>query len=505
MKLIFALLFCSFSFVGCTAVVPISSTSRSASALATAATRSPATITPPAGTSTASTPVSIPGTPSGALAKSESGATATVFPTPFAGTLSLVARENFHPNCALDFSKLPSKGVQWLASVPTGDCPGGKFGLFQNGELGLFQIGARTYIAQSGLFSAAFSITDVTDPTAPKRIGTWDLPPESHTYDLKPFHQGDKYYLALGLQRTRAQPAMPCGIVIVEVTKVETPKLISRLDGQSVGAPEPWCNVHTLEVDTDAANPEDSPGNGTFLIVSDVDTYSARAVDIRDLQHPREVNFYHLHAHPHALPDQPIINYVHDSYIARTKIYLSYWLAGVVILDKQKFEAGLPQDGLNVTIIKPTENVQPGGFDVHYSVPVENGAFLFIQDELNADNGLRLLDIRDPKNVKTVWVETNPGGVNAPHNFVIRDNLLFAAWYNDGFKVFRLDLRDADHPVITPIAYQEVRVNKNISRENYFDGIWGVRVNDCLVDNAKRLCIYASDLSAGLIILALNP
>jgi hypothetical protein len=382
---------------------------------------------------------------------------------------------------------LPSRGLDLLAFVPTGGC--------ENGELDRFQIGDRAYIAQSGLFGAAFTLTDVTDPTKPQVLGVWDWQPHANTLDLKAFRQGTDWYLAFGLQRNRREFALPCGVAIVKVTDVRHPQFVTRLDGRTVGAPDPWCNVHTLEIDTDAQ------GSATYFIVSDVDTYSARAVDMRDLLHPREVNFYHLHVHPHSVPDQPVLVYVHDSYIAPDKIYLAYWLAGVVILDKQRFEAGLPQ---NPVIVKLEGGVAPGGFHVHYTIPLMNGAFLLIQDELNADNGIRLLDIRDPQHPKTVWVETNPGGVNAPHNFVVRDNLLYAAWYNDGFRVFRLDLFNPDHARVTPVASQEVRANKAITRERYFDGVWGVRVAACQVRSRARVCIYASDMSTGLIITALH-
>lgn len=420
---------------------------------------------------------------------SEPTDTPTVFPTPFAGTLTLTERQSFRVSCEQDGPfGLASKAFDLIAFLPTGDC--------QNGEIGLFKIGGKTYIAQSGLFDSAYTLTDVTNPSLPQIIGVWDLGVPSSTLDLKPFRQGDKFYLALGLQRNRQQPTPPCGIVIVAVTDVKHPQLVTRLDGRVVGAPDPWCNVHTLEVDTDGQ------GNATFLIVSDVDTYSARAVDIHDLQNPREVNFYHLHDHPHAVPGQPVLHYVHDSYISDDKIYLAYWLSGVVILDKKRFDLGLPQEPV---IVKPTENVAPGGFHAHYTLPIANGDFIFIQDELNADNGLRLLDIRDPQDPKTVWTETNSGGVNAPHNFVIRDNLIFVAWYNDGVKVFQFDITNPDKPTVQPVAFQQVREKQVISRERYFDGVWGVRVDDCQLQNAKRVCVYASDMSTGLIVLALKP
>jgi hypothetical protein len=104
-----------------------------------------------------------------------------------------------------------------------------------------------------------------------------------------------------------------------------------------------------------------------------------------------------------------------------------------------------------------------------------------------------------------VWVETNTCGVNAPHNFVVRNNLLYVGWYNDGFRVFHLDLANPAHVTVTAVASQEVRANKNISRERYFDGVWGVRVANCQVASRPRVCIYASDMSSGLIITALRP
>ena len=186
----------------------------------------------------------------------------TPLPPPFQGPLTLRQHESFRLVC--DFNApfdFDSEGFEPLSFVPTGDC--------QNGEIGLFEIGESTFIAQSGLFNAAFTLTDVTDPTVPQVIGVWDLEPEANVLDLKPFRQGDKHYLALGLQGNRQEPGMACGVQIVDVTNVRQPVLRTLLNGSVVDAPDNWCSVHTLEIDTDAL------GNATFIIVSDVDTFSA--------------------------------------------------------------------------------------------------------------------------------------------------------------------------------------------------------------------------------------
>jgi hypothetical protein len=379
--------------------------------------------------------------------------------------------------------------VEVLADLATGDC--------QDGEIGMLEIDASKIVAQAGFSNAAFTLTDVTDPTNPSIIGIWDWNTRAVSADLKTFRQGERHYLAIAMQRGRTDEGreLPCGIGIVEVTDPTAPRVVTRLDGRNTGGAEPWCSVHTLEIDTDAQ------GDATFFVVSDVDTFSARAVDVRDLSQPREVNFYHLHSHPHAVPDQPVLHYVHDSFISDDKVYLAHWLDGSVVLDKARFFAG---DTQTPTIINPTEDVAPGGFRVHYNVPLLDGDFLFVQDELNADNGIRLLDVRDPADLKTLWVEKNAGGVNAPHNFVLRDGILYVGWYNDGVKMFRVDTSNPDAPTVTPLGFQEVRANKVITRENYFDGVWGIRVDACEVRGEAATCVYLSDIGGRLGILRMN-
>lgn len=415
--------------------------------------------------------------------------TPTALPTPYAGTLELLPHTPIPANCntGSPFS-LPSQGLVPQAFVPTGEC--------QNGELDLFETGGRLYVAQSGFGGVAFTLTDVTDPAQPRQVGVWDWQPHTVTADLKAFSQRNRHYLALSLQRTRRAPDSPCGVAIVEVTQPDAPRLITRIDGRTAGAPEDWCNVHTSEIGTDAS------GAATFLYASDVDTFTLRVLELRTLAQPREVNRYHLHDHPHVLPEQPPRVYVHDSSIVGDRVYVAYWLAGAVILDRKKLEAGSEQEGI---VIKPTRDVAPSGFHVHYLYPAGGGDFLFVQDELNVENGLRLLDIRDPAKPREVWKYEVPNAFNAPHNFVIDNNLLYAGWYQDGIRVFRFNLSKPDNPTVEPIAFQAVRAQRGEGDFGPFDGVWGVRVHPCTAQGKPTTCIYASDISAGLIITALDP
>jgi hypothetical protein len=377
---------------------------------------------------------------------------------------------------------LPNRGIIPLAFVPTGVC--------LNGEIGLLEIGGRLYVAQASLTGVAFTLLDVTDPAAPQRVGMWLWRPLAVTTDLKPFRQGEHWYLALSMEFYRLSIGDPCGIAIVEVTDPRAPVLLGRYDGFSVGSDVAWCDVHTVEIDTDAN------GDAAFLLASTTDTADLRVLDIRDLHHIRQVNTYHLHDHPHASYPNFEGSFVHDTTIAGDRVYVAYWNAGVMILDKRRLEAGEPVVALN-----PPKSIAPKDFNIHHSFPTANGSFLFVEAEDRIIGGLRLFDIRDPARPREALTIDLDTPRSAPHNLLVLDNLLLVGWYNDGVRVFRYDVSDPARPLVEPIAFQTVRAKVG---GNIYEGIWGVRARPCQVQGHQRLCVYASDMGLGVVILALE-
>jgi hypothetical protein len=88
----------------------------------------------------------------------------------------------------------------------------------------------------------------------------------------------------------------------------------------------------------------------------------------------------------------------------------------------------------------------------------------------------------------------------------VSGDLLFVGWYQDGVRVFKYDTSDPDNPSVEPYAFQTVRSKKTLNPyTQIFDGIWGVRLHDCVVGEQPKTCVYASDISWGLIILAMEP
>jgi hypothetical protein len=121
------------------------------------------------------------------------------------------------------------------------------------------------------------------------------------------------------------------------------------------------------------------------------------------------------------------------------------------------------------------------------------------------ESHLRLYDIRDLQSPKEVGSITIPDSLGAPHNLLVSGNRLFVGWYQDGVRVFEYDTSDPEHPLVEPSAFKAVRStrSRNIAGDPY-DGIWGVRLHECEVDGQQRTCVFASDITYGLIILALE-
>ncbi|HEX5689314.1 MAG TPA: hypothetical protein VFX76_04895, partial [Roseiflexaceae bacterium] len=330
--------------------------------------------------------------------------TKVVLRSPYEGPLDLVAAELPLGDCEQRSPlELPSQGVVALSFAATGVCG--------NGEIGLLEPGGRQHVALAGLGSAAFVLFDVEDPTAPQRVGAWKWRQPAVTYDLKPFRQGQRWYLALAMENYRQPFLDPCGIAIVEITNPATPVLLGRYDGVAVGSSAAWCNVHTVQIDTDAQ------GNGTFLMASARDTFDLRVLDIRDLNAVREAGVYHLHDHPHGGFPNFEGSYVHDSTIVGDRVYVAYWGAGAMILDKRKLEAGAPAEQV---ALNPPRSIAPADFNVHHSYPTADGNFLFVEAEEQVENGIRLFDIRNPAQPREVLAFDIGEPRAAPHNLLMR-------------------------------------------------------------------------------------
>jgi hypothetical protein len=186
------------------------------------------------------------------------------------------------------------------------------------------------------------------------------------------------------------------------------------------------------------------------------------------------------------------------------RVYVAYWSAGLIILDRQALESGKIAKPLN-----PLDSIDPWGLQTHHAFPTTDGQFVFIEDEFAARepaSRLRLYDIRDLGSPKEVAAITIPDSLGAPHNLLVSGDRLFVGWYQDGVRVYQYDTSDPENPSVEPYAFQAVRSTRTSNPDSgVYDGIWGVRLHECEVSGEPRTCVFASDISYGLITLALEP
>ena len=134
-----------------------------------------------------------------------------------------------------------------------------------------------------------------------------------------------------------------------------------------------------------------------------------------------------------------------------TEVYVSYWDAGVVILDIS--------DPTNPTMIGRANGPETFGSDegnAHVAVPAQGGNLLIVGDEdftAGPWGFLRFFDISDRANPVQVGAYATDNALQADgptaisftaHNVVVRGSRAYVSWYDDGIRV--IDFSDPTNP-----------------------------------------------------------
>jgi hypothetical protein len=360
------------------------------------------------------------------------------------------------------------------------------------GDLDVFEMRDRLYAVQKRN-PGGYVLTDVTNPAEPVYLGTWELNPHAGGEHIEAFRQGDHWYLVLPLEDDWAQ-GLPCGLAIIEITDPLDPILQGLHKGLTVGAGVNWCDVHSVDIINDENR------NAEYMLAAASDTFDLRVLDISNLNNIQEINVYHHHVHPHGIGGTARIKHVSYAHMVTTidnRVYVSHWEGGVMILDKTALLSG--RDAKDVELTTPG-SIAATNFAAHDAYPTNDGKFLFVNDAFISEGGIRLFDIRDPARAQIVQTLNFEGLRSKRHTLLVQDDLLFVPWFQEGVRVFRYDVSQADKPVLEPVAFQEVREQPH----NIYDGVFRLRLHDCQVDGEMRTCVFASDMTLGLIILALD-
>ena len=354
------------------------------------------------------------------------------------------------------------------------------------GDVDVFEMGGRLYAAIVRN-PGGYMLVDVTDPTQPTYLGAWKVNPSGSSEHLQAFRQGDRWHLALPFEAGASTPPTCAGLAIIEITDSENPVLRGVHNGSTTGASEMWCGVHSLTI---IANED---GDAEHILVTSKDTFDLRVLDIRDLDNVQETNFYHLHVHPHGSRA-----WAHHMNVVDDRIYVSHWDGGVMILDRSALLSGGSSEQIELT---SAGDIRAPDFGAHDAYPTTGGEFLFVNDAFLAEGGLRVFDIRDLANPRSIMTVDLEGLQTERHTILVQNDLLFVPWRAKGVRVFRYEFGQPDQPVLEPIAFQELRVHP-IDRGA--GGIAAIATHSCPVDGEMHTCVYASDASFGLIIMGLD-
>jgi len=384
------------------------------------------------------------------------------------------------PACDKDIDVAGSiAGVAFVASQDNGICT--------TGEIDAYENGGNLYLAQAGGQEAAFTITRIAPNGTPTLVmqTTW-AQPNTYTADIKAFKQGAGRYVALALERMTLGAG--CGVVIVDVTDAPTTAIVAQVTGLN------WCDVHNVFVEKDGS------GDGRYLYLTADLPNDMRVLDIGDLGNISEIGRY---THPEASDS----NYVHDMTVidhggsTGRRVYVSYWNAGVMILDAADVTPGVIEPGSMNQPLNPNHSIDPAGFRTHDAYPSADGSRVFIEDEFLTAAGsepVQMWDISSPASPS--YVDGIPLGsalmpvLSPAHNLLVVGDRLYVGWYKGGLQAFDFDSAGfTGRPL-----YHQVQTEPG---DDAYDGAWNV----LLATVGTSTYVFQSDRRYGLIVDELLP
>ncbi len=342
--------------------------------------------------------------------------------------------------------------------------------------------------AGGGCPGTGVKVVDISDPARPRLVSTLAAHANTSAEDIvvrrvnTPFFQGD--LLAVGLQICNTNSPGLRGLELYDVTAPAAPQLLSFFDTTNESR-----GVHELDLLV--------RGGRVFALLATQARF--RLVEVTDPRNPRQVSDWHLTEKlGEPLTGDPPLNskFVHSALASPdgTLAFLSYWDAGVMILDIT--DPAAPRY-LGRTAFGPGEE----GNAHSVSASPDNRLLLQADEDCSAGRAppfndfgfLRIFDISNPRQPQQVAIFHSPhsrvdpllgpaaAGAFCIHNPFLVGEMAFLSWYTDGIRA--VDLANPRRP-------REV---------GWFLGqgdIWGVYVQP-----EKESLVLASDESFGLYVL----
>ncbi|QSQ13107.1 LVIVD repeat-containing protein [Myxococcus landrumensis] len=285
------------------------------------------------------------------------------------------------------------------------------------------------------------TVFDVSNPRAPVLRTSISLPDNANWNGV--WAKGDALYVA----------ALSTGTHVYDISKPDAPSLIRIMPAGRSG-------MHTVLVD----------GNRLYGAGTGVGTH---VYDITEPLNPVLRTIF-------TLPEDVSLGDPHDTFSYEGRLYISNSSGGYTVVDPTDL------DNIKVlgTYMRPDQ-----GFAHHSAVGTFGGKTIaFEGGEFNGSH-VRVLDVSDPARIVKIG-EFRMRQTTSMHNLILRGNLLYVAWYQEGLRV--LDVSNPTKP--RQVAhYQTFREEDPDRGDNLFEGAFGIRV-------PGDGYVYVADSSRGLLI-----
>ncbi|WP_338863775.1 hypothetical protein [Myxococcus stipitatus] len=286
------------------------------------------------------------------------------------------------------------------------------------------------------------TVFDVSNPRAPVLRSSISLPGNTNWNGV--WAKGDALYIA----------GLSTGTHVYDISNPATPTLVRIMPAGRSG-------MHTVLVDGDRLY-----GSGTGV--------GTHVYDITQPLNPILRTVF-------TLPEDVNMGDPHDSFSYEGRLYISNSGGGYTVVD--------PSDLDNIKVLGTYMRPAPEEFAHHNAVGTFGGKTIaFEGGEFNGSH-VRVLDVTNPARIVKIG-EFRMRQTTSMHNMILRGNLLYVAWYQEGLRV--LDVSNPTKP--KQVAhYQTFREEDPDRGDSLFEGAFGIRVPG---DGYA----YVADSSRGLLI-----
>lgn len=385
----------------------------------------------------------------------------------------------------------------------------------------VWALGKFAYVGTWGLFTEDGSlcpnlgtkVVDISDPTQPDWINTLPAPPGTQTNDVKVETVSTKFFrgdLAV-VSNEDCAPGGARGFELWDVTDPASAEFLGRYGPQEAfDTPEFLTEigfgVHNTFI-FEAGNRVyvaavvDFSEIFQLIFGMPVSIGDLRIVDVTDPRHPVLVGDWgivkNLGLDPFEGQGDFALSFLHDVWVEKDIAYLSYWDAGLILLDVS--------DPSDPSFISQTKYDPAEDGDTHVAVPARGGNLVITGDEDFSPDPwgfMRIFDtsnVGDPFQIATFATENAlnappPSGDFSIHNVIVRGNTVYASWYSDGIREIDISQPGAPREIA---SFVPAGVPDPFGILPTAPEMWGIYVQSNLV--------FGSDMNAGLYILTHKP